>query len=468
MNGTTEEISTTALHSLEITDALGNRYLTRDIDFGATGADEVYQNVKYILLTEYFSVPLDREFGMDFTMVDKPMQIAEAMLSQEVAMKIAFYEPRCQFREISFGGNAADGKLAPKVIIEILVTDELPSRYPDSTLVAPPLGTPVTPTVQVTFADFFTGLLQTSKVPGPPGAQGPVSTVPGPPGINAFTATAAPFTIPPVGQTVQVEMEDASWIIVGQLVWMDTAGGSAGEAGTLQVTAKDGNILTLMNPPPGSIPLADDSTDGLLRMVSGLATDFVDGTNTCRDLAVAIAALLLPTGTVLDFAGVIAPSGFLIADGSAVDRILFAGLFAVIGTAFGAGDGSTTFNLPDCRGRAAVGAGQGGGLTDRILAAAGGEESHPLTIAELASHTHIQNAHTHIQNAHRHDLVMNAQGSTPGGGALGPVSGAGPWSSTTTVTPTNQNTTATNQNAGSGTAHNNMPPFIALNKIIKT
>ncbi len=59
----------------------------------------------------------------------------------------------------------------------------------------------------------------------------------------------------------------------------------------------------------------------------------------------------LPSGVVLPFGGTAAPTGFLIADGSAVSRTTYAALFAVIGTAFGAGDGSTTFNLPDMRGR---------------------------------------------------------------------------------------------------------------------
>ncbi len=58
------------------------------------------------------------------------------------------------------------------------------------------------------------------------------------------------------------------------------------------------------------------------------------------------------TGTVLDFAGTTAPDGWLMCFGQAVSRTTYANLFAKIGTIYGAGDGSTTFNLPDCRGRA--------------------------------------------------------------------------------------------------------------------
>ncbi len=82
------------------------------------------------------------------------------------------------------------------------------------------------------------------------------------------------------------------------------------------------------------------------------------------------------------------PSGFLACDGAAVSRATYADLFAVIGTTHGAGDGVTTFNLPDARGRSAVGTGQGSGLTNRALGATGGAESHTLTEAQMPMHGH--------------------------------------------------------------------------------
>ena len=57
-------------------------------------------------------------------------------------------------------------------------------------------------------------------------------------------------------------------------------------------------------------------------------------------------------------------------------------LFGIISTSYGVGDGSTTFNLPDLRGRVAIGSGTGAGLTARTLAATGGEEGHVLTSGE--------------------------------------------------------------------------------------
>ncbi|MBR2008287.1 MAG: tail fiber protein [Alistipes sp.] len=62
-------------------------------------------------------------------------------------------------------------------------------------------------------------------------------------------------------------------------------------------------------------------------------------------------ALAEPTGSIKPFAGTTIPDGYLLCDGSAVSRTTYAALFAVIGTTYGTGDGSTTFNLPDCRNR---------------------------------------------------------------------------------------------------------------------
>lgn len=73
------------------------------------------------------------------------------------------------------------------------------------------------------------------------------------------------------------------------------------------------------------------------------------------------------TGTIYPFGGSTIPSGTLPCDGSAVSRTTYANLFAVIGTTWGVGDGSTTFNVPDLRGRAIIGSGTGSGLTARTL-----------------------------------------------------------------------------------------------------
>jgi microcystin-dependent protein len=170
-------------------------------------------------------------------------------------------------------------------------------------------------------------------------------------------------------------------------------------------------------------------------------------------------------GTIKAYAAAAAPASWMLCDGSAISRSAYPQLFSLIGSTYGAGDGSTTFNLPDLRSKMIVGMGQGTGLTNRVLAATGGEENHQLTIAELAQHTHVQNAHTHIQDAHYHG-VGNAQGTAGGGGYQIAGSVLGNWS-TLSATATNQNTTATNQNTGGGTGHNTMPPFLVITYIIK-
>lgn len=122
-------------------------------------------------------------------------------------------------------------------------------------------------------------------VTGATGVAGPT----GPQGVPAATTTTAAFTVPPVGSTTTVTVANASWVVNGQMVYVDTAGGGIGQAGTLQVTGISGNQLTLLNPPmPSSIPLANSSTSGLLKQVSGKTTDFVDGTNNCQSLASAL------------------------------------------------------------------------------------------------------------------------------------------------------------------------------------
>lgn len=96
-----------------------------------------------------------------------------------------------------------------------------------------------------------------------------------------------------------------------------------------------------------------------------------------------------PAGSLREWAGPTStvPNGWLPCDGSSVLRATYPRLFAVIGTTYGAVDGSH-FTLLDTRGRATIGAGAGGGLTARTLAATGGEETHQLTTGELATHHH--------------------------------------------------------------------------------
>lgn len=187
---------------------------------------------------------------------------------------------------------------------------------------------------------------------------------------------------------------------------------------------------------------------------------------------------LLPSGMLVPFAGPTEPTGWLFCFGQLISRTTYAGLFSAIGTTYGVGDGSTTFALPDLRGRAIAGLdNMGGSDAGRLdwantLGTTGGAQTHTLTESELASHTHTQNAHNHgiTDPTHRHSIVTK---DYAGGFANEPLTKGLYGSTGSTVTEyaatgiSINNATATNQNTGGGAAHNNMQPTILLNYIIK-
>ena len=151
------------------------------------------------------------------------------------------------------------------------------------------------------------------------------------------------------------------------------------------------------------------------------------------------AAFSVEVGTLIPYVGTSAPTGYLLCDEQAVNRTTYSALFAIIGTTFGVGDGSTTFNLPDTKSRALIGNGTGGGLTARSVADVGGFETHLLTEAEMASHTHIEkaiNGSVYPSSTSRYQL----------------------YSPTTTIGITSS--------TGSNTSHNNMQPFGVASMII--
>lgn len=119
-----------------------------------------------------------------------------------------------------------------------------------------------------------------------------------------------------------------------------------------------------------------------------------------------------PIGVIKDYSGSVAPSGWLFCYGQAISRTTYSGLFSILNAAglpYGSGDGSTTFNIPDLRGRAIAGKDDmggtaasrltsgGSGITGTTLGNAGGAEAQTLSAAQsgLASHTHTMGNHTH-------------------------------------------------------------------------
>lgn len=175
----------------------------------------------------------------------------------------------------------------------------------------------------------------------------------------------------------------------------------------------------------------------------------------------------LPAGSIIQWVSNTIPTNWLNCDGSAVSRNTYASLFAAIGTQYGSGDGSTTFNLPDLRGRIALGRDSSQTEFD-TLGETGGAKTHTLTTAEMPSHTHTQDAHGHVisANSFAGDRQI-AVGPLGGDGDKYSFSDSGNDASTTTANIYARNTTATNQNTGGGAAHNNLQPYQVVNYIIK-
>jgi microcystin-dependent protein len=119
-----------------------------------------------------------------------------------------------------------------------------------------------------------------------------------------------------------------------------------------------------------------------------------DGTIVLGDLAAALQAFLVPTGSINAWSTNTAPTGWQLCDGTAVSRTTYAALFAVIGETYGVGDGTTTFNLPNLKGRAIVGRDSAQTEFD-TLAETGGAKTHTLTSAEIPVHLHTISAYAH-------------------------------------------------------------------------
>lgn len=151
----------------------------------------------------------------------------------------------------------------------------------------------------------------------------------------------------------------------------------------------------------------------------------------------------IPSGTVHMFAGTSAPGGYLICDGSAVSRTTYQGLFNVLGTSYGAGDGSTTFNLPNFCGRSPVGV-YSADTDFNAVGKTGGEKTHTLTSNEMPTHSH--------------QATANGGYYAYGGSSGSPAQGSGYGT---------QLSTLQTGNAGGGAAHNNMQPYTTINFIIK-
>ncbi len=153
----------------------------------------------------------------------------------------------------------------------------------------------------------------------------------------------------------------------------------------------------------------------------------------------AFVALATPTGSGKIFYGATAPTGFLLCQGQAVSRTTYAKLFAVLGTTYGTGNGTTTFAVPDMRGRVPVGCDANLGLGQKV-----GEPLTRLTVPEMPSH-----GHNDVGGGYWRYTSGATSNLASGGGMRG--------TATTSVA-----------SEGGNQPHNTMQPSIGVNYIIKT
>ena len=198
-------------------------------------------------------------------------------------------------------------------------------------------------------------------------------------------------------------------------------------------------------------------------------------------------------GVIRMYAGSSAPQGYLLCDGSAISRSTYSSLFDVIGTTFGVGDGSTSFNLPNLSGKVPMGNSQ-----NHALASSGGSETVALT--DLPSHIHSVPKHGHANtikattpslahtistqpafNYNKPNSTATRYNARSGQGTRTGYKGTSSVSATlsTKVSITDHAATActmsgsitnasaiSTENTGAGNAHNNMQPYVTMNYII--
>ncbi len=199
-----------------------------------------------------------------------------------------------------------------------------------------------------------------------------------------------------------------------------------------------------------------------------LATDSVitakiqDGAVTAAKLDAGAVSVLMPTGSIMPYAGSSAPTGYLLCDGAAIARQeggSDTALFTLLGITYGAGDGSATYNIPDLRGRVIAGqddmggasanrlTGLTGGVDGDVLGGSGGAESVTLTAAESGLPAHTHGTGMRLSNS----VHSNGSGNTP-----------------STYEDLLDTSGVTGGAQSASAAHNNVQPTIILNYIIKT
>lgn len=230
------------------------------------------------------------------------------------------------------------------------------------------------------------------------------------------------------------------------------AGGAAG----------DDFLFVVVAGTPGASPVAPTLPDSALLLayvlVSNGDTSVLDAAITDKR-ALAVPHATAPVGTIEMYGGATLPDGYLWATGADVSRTTYAALFAAYGTLHGAGDGSTTFGLPDLSDRFVMG--DSGSTT---IGDTGGAATVTLSTAQIPSHTHPATGTPVADHTHGFTVAeLTLEGSSTGDSF---VAGGAPGANLTD--PGGAHTPAVSiANTGGGAAHENRPPFVVLGFIIK-
>jgi len=214
------------------------------------------------------------------------------------------------------------------------------------------------------------------------------------------------------------------------------------------ISSKGSGQLNIDAGATGKVVIGASSTGNieLKRATVANVSVSVTGTLTASSTVTLVNATvdILPAGMVMAFASHASIVGWLLCDGSAVSRTTYATLYSSIGTGYGAGDGSTTFNLPNMSRRVIMGSGGSAtGTISNVLGSTGGDETHTLTTTQLP--------------AHNHPYTRTLTGSTFTSNAVSGV----------TAISTLTSSTIDSSNAGGGGAHNNVQPCMVMFYMIK-
>lgn len=295
------------------------------------------------------------------------------------------------------------------------------------------------------------------------------------------TTAAGTGVVIPAGAKAQIWSDGTNFWGIDSTVGNLTIAGNLSVSGTLGITG----VATFTAQPVMSSLTASQAvfTDSLKGLVSKAVTGTGDvvlsdsaaltgiptaptasaGTNTTQLATTAfVTQNAVLTGALLMWPTASAPSGYLLCNGTAVSRTTYAALFAVVGTTFGAGDGSTTFNLPNYADRMPIGS----GTIAASIGSTGGSKD-----AVVVSHTHTASSSSSVSDpGHLHysygSGAFNGGGDGGAYGQSGTGYGARPLQAASTGIGVSTSTSITS--AGVSGTNANLPPYLGINFIIKT